>query len=177
MFIKRLVRSVWTGVFHRNSGPRRIVHPSPFTLHSSSGFTLIEMIVILVVIGIAAVALLRVFSSSVLGSVDPMLRMQAIAVGQGYLEEALLQAFQDPDQAETGCEEAARADYDDVQDYACINGEAPVDQFGTPLPVAGYTVNVNVTADNLNGVVTQRVDVIVNHAQFTITLTGHRSNH
>src|SRR5687767_14560003 len=99
------------------------------------GFTLIEMIVIIVVISIVAVGMLGVFTS-VRSSADPMLRMQATAIAQGYLEEAMLKAFTDPDQAETGNCEAGetRPTYDDVQDYNCVNDVGgPLDQLGNPL--------------------------------------------
>jgi MSHA pilin protein MshD len=149
------------------------------------GFTLIEMIVIIVVIAIVAVAMLGVFTN-VRSSADPMLQMQATALAQGYLEEALLKAFTDPDQVETGTCEAleTRATYDDVQDYNCVNdntnGTGPLDQFGNPLGALGaYNVNVNVTADTIGVVATQRVDVIVTHDShpLTITLTAHRANY
>jgi MSHA pilin protein MshD len=151
------------------------------------GFTLIESIVIIVVISIAAVGLLGVFSTSVRHSVDPMLRMQATAVAQGYLEEAMLKAFTDPDQVETGSCEAGegRSTYDDVQDYNCVNdnidGTGALDQSGNPLPGLGaYNVDVNVGGGVIGGVPTQRIDVIVTHdtqAGAAITLTGHRTGY
>lgn len=165
---------------------RRFFHPLPFTLHPSRGFTLIEMIVILVVVSIAAVALIGVFTTSVARSADPMLRVQAVAIAQGYLEEALLQPYQDPDGGETGtCEEGARVNYDDVQDYDCINDTGgALDQFGNPLAGLGaYNVDVTVSGTNLGPggqqVPAQRVDVTVTHDSqpLTMTLTGYRTNY
>jgi MSHA pilin protein MshD len=109
-------------------------------------------------------------------SADPMLRMQAVAIAQGYLEEAMLKAFTDPDEAETGCEEASRALYDDVPDYACVN-ESPRDQFGNTLPGLGaYTVTMTVNASALLGM--HEIIVSVAHGgQTLITLTGYRANY
>jgi type II secretory pathway pseudopilin PulG len=150
----------------------------------SSGFTLIESIVIIVVISIAAVGLLGVFTKSVTHSADPMLRMQAAAIAQGYLEEAMLKSFTDPDQPETGTCEAgeARATYDDVQDYNCVNDTAgALDQFGAGLAGLGaYNVDVNVTAAAIGGVPTQQIEVVVTHdsqAAAAVTLIGHRTAH
>lgn len=156
------------------------------------GFTLIELIVIIVVISIVLVALLGVFTSSVARSADPMLRMQAIAIAQGYLEEALLKAYQDPDQPEDAvnrCEEgpapANRASYDDVQDYDCINVNSPVgpeDHLGGSLAgLSAYRVDVTVTPTVLGAGAqqanAQQVTVTVTHTSqpFTISLTGHRA--
>ena len=152
--------------------------------HRHSGFTLIESIIIIVVVSIVAVALLGVFTSSVSRSADPMLRMQAVAIAQGYLEEALLKAFSDPDQVETNTCEAGetRPTYDDVLDYNCVNDTAgAVDQFGASLAGLGaYNVDVNVTAAAAIGAVPARqIDVIVTHDNFSdlnITLTGYKAN-
>lgn len=146
------------------------------------GYTLIELIVIIVVVSVALAALLGIFSNSVSRSADPMLRMQAIAIAQGYLEEALLKAYQDPDGGETGtCEEASRDLYDDVQDYNCVNDTAgAVDQFGNTLAGLGaYNVSVTVSPDALGAANAQRVDVTVTHdsAPLNIILTGYRAQY
>jgi MSHA pilin protein MshD len=134
------------------------------------------MIVVIVVIAIVAVALFGVFTTGVARSADPMLRMQAVAIAQGYLEEAMLKAFIDPDEAETGCEEAGRALYDDVLDYACVN-ESPSDQFGNTLPGLGaYTVSMTVNASALLGM-HEIIVSVANGGQTLITLTGYRANY
>jgi MSHA pilin protein MshD len=133
--------------------------------------------VIIVVISIAAVGLLGVFTKSVRHSADPMLRMQAIAIAQGYLEEAMLKAFSDPE-GDVGCE-AGRALYDDVLDYACVvNQSPPEDQLGNPLGMAlnDYTVNMTVNPNALLGMHEIIVDVAHN-GQNLITLTGYRADY
>lgn len=142
------------------------------------------MIVILVVIAIAAVGLFGVFMRAVSGSADPMLNMQAIAIAQGYLEEALLQPYSDPDGGEiNGCEEALRQNYDDVWDYNCIGPEAPTDQFGNTMAGLGaYIVNITVTGVTLgtgNPANALQVVVTVTHNSLptTITLTGYRAQY
>jgi MSHA pilin protein MshD len=153
--------------------------------HKHSGFTLIEMIVIIVVVAIVAVGLFGVFIRSVSASADPMLNMQALAIAQGYLEEALLQPYADPDGGETGtCEEGVRQNYDDVQDYNCVNDTGgALDQFGNPLAGLGaYNISMTVTGVNLgagNPAAAQQVVVNVTHDShpLNITLTGYRANY
>lgn len=153
------------------------------------GFTLTELIVILVVVSIAAVALLGLFQKSVFSSADPMLRMQATAIAQSYLEEALLHAFSEPSTppGESGSCEAGetRASYDDVQDYNCLAvPAAPSDQFGNALAgLADYSVSVSVNPVNIGPVglqaAAQQVVVTVTHSAGTetIVLTGYRANY
>lgn len=150
---------------------------------TAQGYTLIELLVIIVVIAIVLTALLGIFTTSVGRSADPMLRMQAIAIAQGYLEEALLKAYQDPDDpsGEPACEEVSRDLYDDVQDYGCINDTAgAVDQFGNTLAGLGaYNVAVTVSPTTLGAANAQEVVVTVTHDSnpVTISLIGHRAQY
>ncbi len=152
------------------------------------GFTLIEIVTTIVIISITVVSLLSVVTSNVTRSVDPMLRMQAIAIAQGYIEEALLKQFADPNEAETGsCEEGAlpanRQNYDDIQDYNCISDLAgALDQFGNPLAGLGqYNVQMTVSAVTLGSgaqqAAGQQAAVTVTHddTDLSITLTGIRT--
>ena len=157
---------------------------------SQAGFSLIEIIITVVVLGVLAVGMIGIFNISVVNSVDPMLRIQAIAIAQGYLEEALLKDFQDPDDTETGsCEEGAaptnRRNYDDVQDYNCINDTAgALDQFGNTLTgLEQYNVTVSVTATPVGSfsqsTTMQRVVVAITHDSQPVnfSLTGYRGNY
>lgn len=155
------------------------------TLRRASGFTLMEMIAIIVVVSIVLVALLGVFNTSVFRSADPMIRMQAIAIAQGYLEEALLKEYEDPQNpaGEPACEAGEiRETYDDVQDYICVTGEAPVDQFGNDVTeLNAYTVIMNVAATTLGSPPANviQVTVTVTHPTMPsgIQLIGHRGQY
>ena len=57
------------------------------------GFTLIEAIVAIVVIGVALAGLLLAVNASVRGSADPVLQRQLLAVAQQYMEEVQLQPW------------------------------------------------------------------------------------
>ena len=57
------------------------------------GLTLIELVLFIVIIGIGLAGILSVFNVAVRGSVDPMVRKQAIAIAESLLLEVEQQAF------------------------------------------------------------------------------------
>jgi len=66
---------------------------------SSAGFSLIEVVVFIVVLGIGIAGILVLFNQVTRASVDPMVRKQALAIASSLLEEIELHAFTycDPD--------------------------------------------------------------------------------
>lgn len=143
-----------------------------------NGVTLVELVVAIVVIGIAASVILGLLSSNVAASADPMIRQQGIAIARAYIEEILLRDFEDPDGIDG---EAARADFDDVDDYNGLVDAGARDQFDAAI--AGlelYVVAVNVAASAaLPGVAaadTLRVDVTVTRPpNLAFTLSAYRT--
>jgi len=149
----------------------------------SRGFTLIEMIIVIVVLAAAVSGVMFGYVQNVSRSADPMITEQAIIIAQAYLEEILLKPYSDVDGGETGsCEEASRVQYDDVADYDCVNDTAgALDQFGNSLAGLGaYNVAVSVTAVNIGApaVAARRIDVTVtndDYSSLNMTLTGYRT--
>jgi MSHA pilin protein MshD len=139
---------------------------------NSRGFTLIELIVAIVIIGIGVASFAQLMNSSTINSIDPMVRQQAHAIARAYLEEISLRSFCDPNitsdcpgTCTTGstCSNASctnngagesRATFDDICDYdqptivdAIVtdqNGStaAPIDELGD------YRVTVDVIDDS-----------------------------
>jgi len=75
---------------------------------NSKGFSLIELIVAIVVIGIGIAGFAQLINSTTINSIDPQLRQQANAIARSYLEEITLKPFCDPDfnpdaDPSTGC--------------------------------------------------------------------------
>jgi MSHA pilin protein MshD len=72
---------------------------SPAPRLRERGLTLIELVMFIVIVGIAVVAILQVMSNTTKSSVDPQLRKQALAVAEALLEEVRLMPFTvcDPD--------------------------------------------------------------------------------
>ena len=141
------------------------------------GVTLVELVVSIVIVALASSAVIGALAVNTAASADPMIRKQAVAVAEAYLEEILLKSFVDPDGADG---EAARADFDDVDDYAGLSDAGARDQFGNPLAGLGaYTIDVGVVASTaLAGAPaadTWRVDVRVTRGtDIDFTLSGYR---
>lgn len=168
----------------------------------NSGFTLIEVLVTIVVISIAATSIMGVFINTVKTSVDPLIQQQAIAIAEAYMEEIQSKAFcQDlslpmvtpPPQAvpscvtETGGSEAgeSRSTFNDIQDYNDLPVDGVVrDQNNVAITgLGGYSVAVMVSAAALGGITqasgnAMRIDISVSHAAIdSITLSGFRTNY
>jgi MSHA pilin protein MshD len=143
------------------------------------GFTFIEVIIAIVIIGIAVAGVLSVMNLTVSRSADPMIQEQAVAIAEAYLEEIRTKAFSDPDGSETG---EGRATYDDVEDYDGLTDTGAHDQNNQAITgLAGYTVQVTVQAEDLNGLGAgnaKRIDVEVTHGSgVDITVSGYRANY
>ena len=131
---------------------------------SRQGFSLIVLVIALVVLAGLGAALTTVFVEGSRASADPMIRAQARAIAEGYMEEILLKAYEDPEEPGPEAGET-RATYDDVWDYQAIGTENPTDQDGTPSAGGALTAyNVTVAITGTHGVDPATVRVTVNHA-------------
>ena len=86
-------------------------------LSKNGGFTLIEVIVTIVVLSVAATAIMSMFTNTIRTSADPMIQQQALSIAEAYMEEILLKPFSDPG---GGVGETARDEFDDVSDYSTL---------------------------------------------------------
>lgn len=142
------------------------------------GATLIELVISIVVIAIAASAVLGVLSRTVSRSADAMVLAQGVAIAEAYLEEISLKAFADPDGADG---ETLRPDFDDVDDYDGLDDAGARNQLGTPLAaLSEYRVTVSVAPSAaLAGVpaaAARRIDVRVTHpGNVAVALTGYKA--
>lgn len=170
--------------------------PTPFP---ARGVTLVELVVAIVIIGVALTGVLMVFVRNTSASADPLIWHQANAIAEAYLEEILAKNF-DLNGPEAG---ESRATYDDVGDYnnlannGCLTvgqgyaatancptpGSCACDQTGQPINgLQGYVVSVQVAAQALGspaiaGTDAQRVQVTVT-SPFggDIVISGFRTN-
>jgi len=163
--------------------------------HRHHGFTLIEVIIFIVVVGAGLAGILSVTNTVVKSSADPLIAKQTVAIAESMLEEILLKEFCDPDTVDrttapptcgAHTTEASRTLYDDVDDY---NGYSTttgiVDLTGTAVAglanynITSVTVAVTTAAQNaaLNAIGAKRVTVTVTGPQGSITLVGYRSNY
>lgn len=117
------------------------------------GMTLVELVIAIVIVGIAAAALYGAMASIGGRSADPLLRQQSLALAEAYLEEILLQEFLDPATA-TACPAAPalRQEYDNVCDYAGLVDNGARNAYDEALAGLGdYRVSVAVTPTAWNG--------------------------
>ncbi len=140
--------------------------------------TLIELVIAIVIVSIAVSAVLMVMSMNVGYSADPMIRYQAVAIAEAYLEEISLKSFADPDGVDG---EANRTLYDDVDDYHGLVDVGARNQFDAALPGLGdYTVAVTVTQSTLPSILATDnylINVTVTHiADINFTLSAYRPN-
>jgi MSHA pilin protein MshD len=148
------------------------------TIRGERGTTLIELIVSIVIVAIAASAVLGVLSSSAGRSADAMIMAQAVSIAEAYLEEISLKAYADPDGIDG---EAVRTDFDDVDDYNGLLDSGARNQFGTAIAeLSRYTVAVTVgTSSALTSVPSGdalRIDVQVTYTpNVTVALSGYRT--
>ncbi len=146
--------------------------------HRDAGFTLIEIITTIVILGVAATAIMSMFTNTIRSSVNPMIQQQAISIAEAYMEEILLQSFDDPDGVDTG---ESRSTYDDVDDYDALTNAVIENQNGVEITeLSDYSVSVTVTNNaTLNGITdAKRIQVSVSHTVLSpIVIHGYRTNY
>ncbi len=146
---------------------------------AARGVTLIELVVAITIVAIAATAVLGAMSAITGRGADAMVKQQEVAIAAAYLEEILLEPVAPPAGAPAP---TGRATYDDVDQYNGLVDVGAHDQFGNPIAnLANYTVSVAVTQTAaLTGIVpadARRIDVTVsNPAAGSVSLTGYRAN-
>ncbi|OGI51231.1 MAG: hypothetical protein A3E57_07380 [Candidatus Muproteobacteria bacterium RIFCSPHIGHO2_12_FULL_60_33] len=140
------------------------------------GVTLVELVVAIVIIGVALAGVLTVFIRNTSASADPVIAHQAIAIAEAYLEEALTKNF-------TVGPGNTRPTYDDVLDYNFTDVGAR-DQNGNPINgLGGYTVQAQAAAEALTVITASnavRVQVTVTPpapASGTVVISGYRTNY
>lgn len=145
------------------------------------GVTLIELVITIALIAIAVSSVLGTLAANAKSSADGMVRAQAMAIADAYLEEIRLKPFTDPDGIDG---ESGRVNFDDVDDYNGLIDVGAFDQFGNAISgLSQYRVAaVVVHSSALSGVTsanTLRIDVTVTYpaAGVDVRVTGYRANY
>ncbi|MEK8049209.1 prepilin-type N-terminal cleavage/methylation domain-containing protein [Ideonella sp. DXS22W] len=123
------------------------------------GFTLPEVIIAIVVVGVGLAGVLLALRTATGRSGDPVVQRQMQAIAQELLEEIQLKPYAPAaNSAAAGC---ARDTFNDVSDYHghASTGICAVD--GTVIPaLAGYSLSVSVSTGTLAGVAAAKRIVI-----------------
>lgn len=159
------------------------------------GVSLVEVIMFIVIVGIAAGGILMVFANTTRASADPLIRKQALAIAESLLEEIRLMPFTfcDPDDANAstatgafvgagGCAATVEAmgpeagetryapltPYDNVNDYnGFAMAGAILDITGATIAGLGsYSASIAVTPLAFGGIAATEAQ------QITVTVTG-----
>lgn len=148
---------------------------------TQSGLTLIEMILFILIVGVALAAIVGVLSLTTKGSADPLRRKQALMIAEGLLEEVQLARFSfcDPTADKAGddsvkgsadCdipenwgpEAGGKRPFDNINDYTSAADLAEsrfnnadgvlADANGEPMNVEGYSATVSITPESIGGI-------------------------
>jgi MSHA pilin protein MshD len=168
-----------------------------------TGYSLLELVVFIVIVGVAVGAISLQFSQNVQHSHEPFLRQRALAVAGAYLDEIMDKRWNENTPIGGGCvdtasptctggpaptgigsEEGSRALYDDVDDYNGLSDSPPQDSQGNNMANygSGFQVDVAVTQpgaawNGINANDVRRIEVQVqNPTGETISLVAYRVN-
>ena len=137
------------------------------------GFTLIELIIFIVVVGAGLAGILSVMNTVVKSSADPMVRKQAMALADSILEEILLKSYADPDGTNAG--ETGRSNWDNVDDYS---GKSNANFPDLPAELASYVIGIVVDDGSpILGIAARRVTVTITRGSDVVSMTGYRANY
>ncbi|MDT7836891.1 prepilin-type N-terminal cleavage/methylation domain-containing protein [Aquabacterium sp. OR-4] len=143
------------------------------------GFTLPEVIIAIVVLGVGLAGVLLALRTAARGSADPVVQRQMQAIAQELLEEIQLKPYAAAANAPAaGC---ARDSFNDVADYHghASTGICAVD--GTVIPaLAGYSLAISVSGGTLGGVAAARrivITVTQPAGGHTLQLVGWRTDY
>jgi MSHA pilin protein MshD len=148
------------------------------------GMTLIELIIFMVIVGVAMAGIVSVINFNVQHSADPVVKKQALAIAESTLEEVTLQNFSDPDGG-ANVVEASRDLYDDIDDYDNYSRNG-ISSINAPLTtiagLEGYNVSVEIDSTvNFNGISggkAKRITVTVTGPlNTTVLLEGYRTDY
>jgi MSHA pilin protein MshD len=155
----------------------------------SAGVTLVELVVALVIMGVALAGVVAVYTRTTRASVDPVIVQQMQAIADNMMEEILLKPYAAGPAPGAGAG-GTRINFDDVRDYDTYgtNIQGIRDVEGNPIPGLGrYTVLVAVTSTGLTNVpVGNALQIVVtvsvngsatdDNLPKPVTLTGWRTD-
>lgn len=145
---------------------------------ANDGFTLVELIIVIVVLSTGLLGILAVYQQTVVRSADPLLQQQALAIAEAHMDEILGRQCD----ATSSTTPGGRPDWLWMRDYHGLDDTPPQDILGNQIPLlSGYRVEVAVvhgTNHLADDVPTCRVDVTVSHdthAGVRVVLSGFRA--
>jgi MSHA pilin protein MshD len=106
------------------------------------GVTIIELVIFIVIVGIAAAALVQALNLASRNSTDPVRRKQAMLIAEAYMEEVQQAQFTVCNPADAHAATATIADFDANDPSKCAT-QANVEDFGTGAAKGRPFDNIN----------------------------------
>lgn len=147
------------------------------------GFSLVELIFFIVVVGVGVAGIMSVSNTVVKSSADPLVRKQTVAVAESLLEEILLKEYAKPlGSSVVGFSGGGtRNIYDCVDDFnGYTTSGGVVDLSGLAVSgLSNYDISppVSVTTVTLGSISVKRIVVSVTGPQGVISIAGYRGNY
>lgn len=121
-------------------------------IEGQKGVSLIELILFIVIVSVALVAIIKAFEVASIGSADPVLRRQSLAIAQALVEEISYKPVTPPDGGlacpSSFCNASTRSQFDDVMDYNGLFMQGIRDLAGHALTgLESYRVDVAVSSN------------------------------
>lgn len=142
-----------------------------------AGVTLVELIVAIVIVGTALAGLVAAYNRANIGSADPMITQQMLAVAETMMEEVMLKPY-DTNGAHVA-RPANRAQYTEVGHYHGFASDGIADVDGAPIAgLQRYRVEVDVAPVTLTGASGKalRIRVTVRNGDRNLQLSGWRTS-
>tara|TARA_R100000322_G_scaffold60230_1_gene37083 strand:+ start:193 stop:699 length:507 start_codon:yes stop_codon:yes gene_type:complete len=155
------------------------------------GTTLIELVMTIMIIGIAIAGVVGAFSLASQRSADPLIQSQAVELAQLYMDEILAKKYDDATpqggtpkysgSCSIGPNGEDRASFDDVDDYHNPDVSPPANAEGVLSRYQGFSVSISVScagADlGLAASEAKRVDLSISTPNGqTLVFTAYRVN-
>lgn len=144
----------------------------------NGGWTLIELVVAIVIIGVGLAGIVSAFSAAVRGSADPLVRKQLISLAEGMIDEVAQKPWTNGPGTISGCNRSNADGLLDYQGYSqpiCTPGGVPV------AGLNGYSVAVQVVdvpGDwEEEGVKARRITVTASRGNELFELRTWRTNY
>ncbi len=168
------------------------------------GMTLIELVIAIVIIGVAVAGVMLAFTTVVKSSADPMINKQMLAIAEQMMEEVTMKEFTGTAPFGTGT--CARDTWIGIQDYYLVSSGVGYDTSkvnclssgaavatptiydvtgGAITSLNGYSVAVvltpaalaSTTGTSVNAANAMTITVTVTHGSNKLVLTGWRTNY
>jgi len=144
-------------------------------MRNQQGFSLVEIVMFIIIVGIAVSAMSQLFVNNVVHSHEPLLRQKVIAVASAYMDEIINKRWDENSPTGGGCVDTSplsttqtqtctatesgtfgpdggelRSSYDDIDDFDGVSDSPPQYPDDTDLvdgksPMTGYDANYTVT--------------------------------